>query len=96
MEGGGKSGLVGVESARGWGERGRVDERVTAVIQTRIRPRCDRLRWHFYLEKHVVLKKGAKQSPRHRRDMNVHSVWSGWTCVACGRRSDVEGGFGGR
>ena len=22
--------------------------------------------------------------------MNVHSVWSGWTCVAaCGRRSDV-------
>jgi hypothetical protein len=58
------------------------------VIRTRIRRRCDMLRWHFCLWKRVVGGKEGKRSPRHRRDMNVNLVWSGWTCVGCGR-SDV-------
>ena len=62
------------------GARGRVEERMvlsTTVIRTRIRRRRDMLRWHFCFEKHVVVGKEEKRSLRHRRDMNVHSVWSG-------------------
>jgi hypothetical protein len=64
---------------------------VDPVIQTRIRRQRDMLRWGFCLWKHVVGGKEGKKSPRHRRDMNVNSVWSGWTCVGGCGRSDVVG-----
>ena len=64
-------------------------ERLCCVIRTRIRQRCDMLHWDFCFEKHVVVGKEGKKSPRHRRDMNVHSVWSGSTCVVGCGRSDV-------
>jgi hypothetical protein len=64
---------------------------VDTVIRTRIRRRCGMLRWDFCLWKRVVEGKEGKRSPRHRRDMNVNLVWSGWTCVGCGRSDTGKG-----